>query len=173
MRDGRVTAPATDAAPRVDADDVSRSQHARAGNAVHDLVVDRDAACCWKRNLPRHSLEQRDRVVLREKLIDGPIDFTGGDTRLDQRPGNLMRPPDNEAGPPHQGNFTSGTKIDHASNTHTRGDWESNDARNRFVSGIHAAEQASLTPRTEQIIPLRNLVAPLLREEMPPITAAD
>jgi len=56
--------------------------------------------------------------VLREKAIDCLIDLSSSHPRLDQRTRNLMRAPDHEAGPPHPGNFTSGTKIDHASITH-------------------------------------------------------
>ncbi len=59
--------------------------------------------------------------MLGEKAIDCLVDLAGRDSRFDQRAGNLMGTPDHEAGPPHQGNFTSGTKINHASRTHASG----------------------------------------------------
>ena len=121
MGDGGVAAPAPHAAARVDADHIARSEHARARDPVHHLVVDRDAAGRRKGHLSWHALEQSDRVVLGKEPVDRLIDLPRRHARLDHRRSHLMRAPNHETSPPHQGNFTSGTKIHHASSTHEGG----------------------------------------------------
>ena len=53
--DGRVGAPAVELAGRVDLDQVAFADHARAGDAVHHLLVERNAGSRGERHLARDS----------------------------------------------------------------------------------------------------------------------
>jgi hypothetical protein len=118
MGDGGIAAPASHAAARIDTDNVARSEHAAARDPMHHLVIDGDAAGRGERHFPRHTLEQRNRVVLCEEAIDRLVNLPRGHSWLDQRSGHLVSSPDHKTSPPHQGYFTSRTKIHHASRTH-------------------------------------------------------
>jgi hypothetical protein len=85
---------------------------------MHHLVIDGDAAGRREGHLPGNSLEQCDRIVLREEAVNRLVNLSSCHTWLDQRRRHLVRPPDNKTSPPHQGYFTSRTKIHHASHTH-------------------------------------------------------
>jgi hypothetical protein len=102
MRDRRIPAPAPDAASRIDAHDVPVEQHAGAGDAVHHLVVHGDATGRGKRHLARHALEERDRIVLDEKTLDGGVDLGRGDPRPHECGRPLVRTPDDEPRAAHE-----------------------------------------------------------------------
>jgi hypothetical protein len=118
MGDGGITAPPSYAAARIDTDNIARSENAAAGDAVHNLVVDGDAAGRWERHLSGDSLEQRNRIVLGKEVIDRLVNLPRRHTWLDECRRHLVRTPDHKTSPPHQGYFTSRTKIHHASHTH-------------------------------------------------------
>jgi hypothetical protein len=118
MGDGGITAPSPYAAAGIDTHDITRSENAATGDSVHNLVVDGDAAGCWERHLSRNSLEQRNRIVLGKEAIDRLVNLPRRHTWFDQCRRHLVRTPDHKTSPPHQGYFTSRTKIHHASNTH-------------------------------------------------------
>jgi len=118
MGDGRITAPPPYAAARIDTDDIARSKNAATRDPMDHFVVDGDAAGCWERHLSRNSLEQRNRIVLGKEAIDRLVNLPRRHTWFDQCRRHLVRTPDHKTSPPHQGYFTSRTKIHHASNTH-------------------------------------------------------
>ncbi len=85
IRPGGVSAPALHAAAGVDADDVPRFEPPFARNAVHDLIVDRNADAGGKRHDARHPLEQRNRTMPVKQRLDCCIQFA-----LSWMPGAIM-----------------------------------------------------------------------------------
>ena len=105
QRDGRIAAPAGQLAAGVDADDVPFVQDARAGNAVHHFVVDRNAGHGGEGDLARHPLNSGIASCSSKELFDRRVDFAGGHAGLDQAAGDLMGLPDQQAGLAKLGDF--------------------------------------------------------------------
>ena len=81
-RDGDrgVAVPAVDDRAAVDRDHVAVGEHADAGDAVHDLVVDRGADGAGERRVAV-ALERRDAAVRADVVLGERVELAGGDTR--------------------------------------------------------------------------------------------
>ena len=119
MSPGGIAAPTGKATTGVDADDVAFHENPWAGNTVHHLVVDGNAAHRRKRHLSGHPLEQRHRPALEEVRFHRGIDFTGRHPRPDHRGGDFMGAPDDKARTAHERDFAGRPKIHHGRHTHS------------------------------------------------------
>src|SRR5207245_914601 len=89
-RGRRVRAPAVELAGGVDLDQIALADHAGAGNAVDDLLVEGDAGRGGKGYAARVALEERLGVMLGEQGFDGAVDVDGLDARLDRLAANAQ-----------------------------------------------------------------------------------
>ena len=83
--DGGVGAPTIEFARGIDLEDVAVADFSVAGNAVHYLLIKREARAGRKRNLGIAAgvvFEKRRRPILRVQRLDRPIDLDGARARL-------------------------------------------------------------------------------------------
>ena len=105
--DRRVAAPAVELAAGVDADDVSFHQLPRAGNAVDDFFVDRDAGHGRESGtVPGTPLNSGSALCSAKNRSIDRVDLGRGHARPDHRRDKLMRLPDQQPGLAHLGDFS-------------------------------------------------------------------
>ena len=106
MRDGRVAAPAVELAAGVDADDVAFRSTRLPGMPCTTSSLTEMQVTAGKGTLPGTPLNSGMALLLDEELLDGGVDFAGGDARPHQRRGDLVGLPDQQAGLAHLRDFT-------------------------------------------------------------------
>ena len=81
---------------------------------MNHFLVDGDACDRRKGNLAGNALKQRSSVVLGQVFLDHGVDLGGRHAGADDLGGQMMRAPDQDAGPAHLHHFAIRTEIDHA-----------------------------------------------------------
>src|SRR5439155_12776157 len=95
----------------VELDEVALLEHASAGDAVDDLVVDGGADGLREAAVPE---ERRRRAAAGDLPRGGVVELLGRDARPDCGPGGVDRRGDDLAGAPHRGDLLARLRDDHA-----------------------------------------------------------
>ncbi len=108
-RRGGVAVPALDDRPAVDRHDVALFEHPVAGDAVHDLVVDRRA-----QGVPvaRDALERRRRTAAEDVLLRQLVELDGGHPGPHGLRQELEGLPDHQTRPAHARDLVGGLGLD-------------------------------------------------------------
>jgi len=110
VRHRRIAAPAIDFATGVDTNNVSFYQHTFARDAMHDLLIDRNASDGGKRSYSRIAFEQWNRAKLLKVPVNRGIDFSRRRAGPNELARDLMGLPDSETRLTHQTDFARRSK---------------------------------------------------------------
>ena len=108
-RESRISVPTIDDRSAVDGDDIAIGEVAVAGDAVDDLLVDRDADV---RGEPVVAEEGRGRSLIADRLRCAVVQLCGGHARRGDLRHPLQGPGDDQAGSPHDLELVRGLDLD-------------------------------------------------------------